>query len=91
MRLEVFKLNIEESITIIVGTAMSQDVIRSQTTLATRWHEDDDRLGGRVLYDCQICRFGHSDHERWEVWDIETLQMNIHIERSSTKRNVSTR
>ena len=57
MRLEVLLFDVEESIAVVIGTTVCKDVIRSETTLATRRNEYDDGLGGGVLNHCDVCRF----------------------------------
>lgn len=89
MRFQFRFLYMQEATGLVVSTAVSDEVICSQAALATRGNEDDGRLIRRLLHDGQICRLGHSDHQRREVWDLEALQVNIHIQRTSAVAGVS--
>lgn len=46
MWLKVLFLDIEETLALVVGAAVRDDVIGRETALTTRWDEDDDRSCG---------------------------------------------
>lgn len=46
MWLKVFFLDIEETLALVVGAAVRDDIVGRETALATRWDEDDDRSCG---------------------------------------------
>lgn len=46
MWLKVLFLDVEETLALVIGAAVRDDVVGRETALATRWDEDDDRSCG---------------------------------------------
>lgn len=65
--------DVEESIVVIVGVAMREDIVSGQAILTSRWHKYNDRLRRRVLNYGQVGGIRHCDHKGWEVRHIEAL------------------
>ena len=86
--MEVLKLDIQESIGLVIRGAMSEDVVDTQPALSAGWDENDDRFAGRIFDDGEVCGFRHGDHERGEMGDSEGLEMNIHIQWTSTTKPI---
>ena len=84
MGLKVSLLDMKETGGVVVCAAVRDDVICSQATLAARWYEDNDRLVRGILEDCEVCRLRHSDHQRWEVGNLEALDVDVHVKRTRT-------
>jgi hypothetical protein len=79
VRSQVGLFDIQKSFWIVVSRTVRQDIVNSESTLAPRGNEDDDGFGWGILDNGQIRGLGHGYHERGEMWDGETLQVDVHI------------
>ena len=87
MRLKIVLLDVEESLGVIVGATVRDEIVGSEATLTTRGNEDDSRLRRRVFDDSKVRGLGHRNHQGREVRNVETLQMDVHVQRAGTKNN----
>lgn len=86
MRLQVFELNAEEAVFVIVSAAMQQEIVDGELALLARRNEDERRFCQCVFQDGEVGRLRHCDHERREVRDGEALEVNIHVEGSGATK-----